>query len=59
MHKRINDKFRDAGISIAFPQRDIHLSAAEPLDVRVHTDRPEAAKSPSNASYGEKGPQPQ
>jgi len=23
-------------ISIAFPQRDVHLSAAEPLDVRVH-----------------------
>ena len=35
LHQSINDKLRAAGISIAFPQRDVHLSAAEPLDVRV------------------------
>jgi small-conductance mechanosensitive channel len=32
---RIDGLFRDAGIVIAFPQRDVHLTAAEPLDVRV------------------------
>lgn len=31
----IEEKFRNAGISIAYPQRDIHLSALAPLDVRV------------------------
>jgi small-conductance mechanosensitive channel len=28
-------RFADAGISIAFPQRDIHLDAARPLQVEV------------------------
>jgi potassium efflux system protein len=36
LHQSINDKLKSAGISIAFPQRDVHLSTAEPLDVRVH-----------------------
>lgn len=37
LHHRINDKLRTHGIDIAFPQRDIHLSAAQPLDVRIHS----------------------
>jgi len=38
LHHAINDKFQAHGISIAYPQRDVHLSAAQPLDVRVlHT----------------------
>jgi len=36
LHQAIDDKFRAAGIGIAFPQRDIHLRASEPLDVRLH-----------------------
>jgi potassium-dependent mechanosensitive channel len=32
---RIDTLFRDAGISIAFPQRDVHLDAGVPLPVRV------------------------
>ena len=41
LHQAIDDKFRAAGIGIAFPQRDIHLRASEPLDVRLHrADRP-------------------
>ena len=36
LHQSINEKFQVAGISIAFPQRDVHLSTAQPLDVRVH-----------------------
>ncbi len=32
---RIDELFREAGIVIAFPQRDIHLDTLRPLDVRV------------------------
>ncbi|TWT52556.1 Mechanosensitive channel MscK precursor [Rubripirellula amarantea] len=31
----IDQKFREHGISIAFPQRDIHLSSSEPLEFRM------------------------
>ena len=43
LHQRINKKFQGAGISIAFPQRDVHLSTAQPLDVRIHSIGPEQA----------------
>jgi potassium efflux system protein len=36
LHQAIDDKFRAAGIGIAFPQRDVHLRAAEPLRVQLH-----------------------
>jgi potassium efflux system protein len=36
LHQAINDKFHVAGINIAFPQRDIHLSTERPLDIRLH-----------------------
>jgi potassium efflux system protein len=32
---RIDDLFREAGIVIAFPQRDVHLDGVRPLEVRV------------------------
>jgi potassium efflux system protein len=38
LHHAINDKFREHGISIAFPQRDVHLTTPKPLDVRVRQD---------------------
>jgi potassium efflux system protein len=38
LHHAINDKFRAHGISIAFPQRDVHLTTREPLEVRVRGD---------------------
>jgi potassium-dependent mechanosensitive channel len=37
---RIDDLFREAGIVIAFPQRDVHLDGAAPLAVRL-VGRPE------------------
>jgi potassium efflux system protein len=40
LHRAINAKFNAAGINIAFPQRDIHLSADQPLDIRLHRDPP-------------------
>jgi potassium efflux system protein len=39
LHQEIYDRFRDNGIGMAFPQRDVHLSQRRPLDVRLH--RPE------------------
>ncbi|WP_200280235.1 mechanosensitive ion channel domain-containing protein [Rhabdochromatium marinum] len=35
LHQAINDKFGAAGIGIAFPQRDLHLYAKEPIPVAV------------------------
>ncbi|MCP4305819.1 MAG: hypothetical protein GY788_13295, partial [bacterium] len=36
LHQAINDKFNQAGIVIAFPQRDLHLDTIQPLDLRIH-----------------------
>ncbi len=36
LHQAINKKFNDAGIVVAFPQRDIHLDTSKPLDLRIH-----------------------
>jgi len=38
LHEAINRKFSEAGISIAFPQRDVHLDTAKPLDIRIRRD---------------------
>jgi len=38
LHEEINRAFNEAGISISFPQRDVHLDMSEPLDVRLHRD---------------------
>ncbi|HBE93727.1 MAG TPA: potassium transporter, partial [Gammaproteobacteria bacterium] len=35
LHEAINKKFSAAGISIAFPQRDVHLDTTQPLDIRI------------------------
>ncbi|MCH7701319.1 MAG: mechanosensitive ion channel [Planctomycetes bacterium] len=37
---RIDALFREAGIVIAFPQRDVHLDTATPLEVRLLPDQP-------------------
>jgi potassium efflux system protein len=36
IHQMINERFAEAGISIAFPQRDVHMFTSQPLDVRLH-----------------------
>ncbi|MBN2887267.1 MAG: mechanosensitive ion channel [Chromatiaceae bacterium] len=43
LHQMIYDSFAEHGIGIAFPQRDVHLAAKGPLDVRLH--RAQAAKT--------------
>jgi small-conductance mechanosensitive channel len=35
----IDELFREAGIVIAFPQRDIHIDTTEPLDLRIVKDQ--------------------
>ncbi|MBT8436481.1 MAG: mechanosensitive ion channel [Gammaproteobacteria bacterium] len=40
LHQAIEKKFRDAGMVIAFPQRDIHLDTSKPLDLRIHRVQP-------------------
>jgi len=42
LHDTINDRFREAGIAIAFPQRDVHLYTRQPLDVRIAREGTEA-----------------
>ncbi len=44
LHEAINRKFNDAGLVIAFPQRDVHLDTSKPLDIRLHRgkDQPDA-----------------
>jgi len=38
LHGVIYEKFREAGIGIAFPQREVHLHTSEPLAVRIAQD---------------------
>jgi potassium efflux system protein len=38
----INQAMTDAGIEIAFPQRDVHLDTRRPLEVRIHPGESEA-----------------
>ena len=38
LNQAIYRNMNDAGIEIAFPQRDVHLDTRQPLDVRIQTD---------------------
>ncbi len=38
LHEAINEKLNAAGISIAFPQRDLHLDTSRPLDIRIRRE---------------------
>jgi len=40
LNEAINDKFNAAGISIAFPQRDLHLDTIKPLRVQIEHPGP-------------------
>lgn len=43
----IDSAFNAAGIVIAFPQRDVHLDASQPIPVRVVADAPAPAPAPA------------
>ena len=50
---KINELFREAGIIIAYPQRDIHFDTARPIDVNVHmpdADEPTSAADQAKAA---------
>ena len=48
LHRSIDDEFRSAGITIAFPQRDVHLDQIGRLEVNVVSNRADQpAKSPA------------
>jgi len=40
LHTEINNRFNEAGIVFAFPQRDIHLDTTQPLDIRIKYENP-------------------
>ena len=42
LHRSINDKYMKAKISIAFPQRDLHVDFAAPLEVVLKKPAPKA-----------------
>ncbi|MGD8900106.1 MAG: mechanosensitive ion channel [Desulfobacterales bacterium] len=53
MNVAIDKEFRQAGITIAFPQRDVHLDASSPLEVRVVSE-PSGSKSAKRSSAAPK-----
>lgn len=46
LHESINRVFNEAGIVIAFPQRDIHFDNEQPLQIRLHGSNPAAPEAP-------------
>jgi len=39
IHLAIEKSFRERGVEISYPQRDVHLSADRPLEVRIKSDQ--------------------
>jgi potassium efflux system protein len=50
LNRSIDREFRQAGVTIAFPQRDVHLDATGPLEVRVVSDEPSSLKTAKKES---------
>lgn len=40
LHKSIDARFRELGIEISFPQRDLHLDSTTPLEIAIVEQRP-------------------
>jgi potassium efflux system protein len=38
IREAINRKFNEAGIVVAFPQRDVHINTTQPLEVKIRRD---------------------
>jgi potassium efflux system protein len=52
LHQAIYDRFREEGIGMAFPQREVHLSQRTPLDIRMHRLDPGAYRAGETVSEG-------
>ena len=50
LHKAINQKLQAAGISIAFPQRDLHLDTNGPLRVSIENSRKQETDNGSGSA---------
>ncbi len=50
LHTAIDESFKRAGITIAFPQRDIHLDQIGRLDVNVVSNQASQASGPGSAA---------
>lgn len=48
LHKAINRKFMNAGISTSFPQRDVHLNTQGPSRIAIETDAGKPGVSTDN-----------
>ncbi|MBI1367939.1 MAG: mechanosensitive ion channel [Planctomycetes bacterium] len=51
IHKAVDAAFREAGITIAFPQRDVHLDSTSPVKIELVRNR----KGDSPRGHGERG----
>jgi small-conductance mechanosensitive channel len=49
LHMRIERLFRERGIAIDFPQRDVHLFPTGPIDVRLASAGPVVGPQPGGA----------
>ena len=45
VHERVDELFREAGLVIAFPQRDVHLDSTSPIEIRMTTGPGEGPRS--------------
>ncbi|HSR66804.1 MAG TPA: mechanosensitive ion channel domain-containing protein [Acidobacteriota bacterium] len=52
LRHRIDTLFREAGITIAFPQRDVHLDSLSPIEVRIKRDRPSLSQENADGPSG-------
>lgn len=51
----IDNVFKEAGVTIAFPQRDVHLDAIGPLELRVVSE-PSGSEAHIRSSVAQKEP---
>jgi potassium efflux system protein len=52
LHVSIDRKFREADISIAFPQRDVHIDTTRPLEIKVSREKKQADGAQETAGSG-------
>ncbi len=43
LHSQINKRFHEAGVVIAFPQRDVHFDSAQPIRIRLEGSSPDSS----------------